>query len=69
MKMCESSLNLRLYLGTLFPDVEREIPTVVDNLHSQGKIPSRLLGVYLEPYDPTNDKTSMITYGLSDGLL
>jgi hypothetical protein len=49
--------------GTLFPDMTKEIPTVVDNLHSQGKISSRLLGLYLEPYSPTNNKTGILTYG------
>jgi hypothetical protein len=64
MSTCDLSLNLRFSLGTLFPDMTKEIPTVVDNLHSQGKISSRLLGLYLEPYSPTNNKTGILTYGM-----
>ena len=68
MSTCKSSNHLRLYLGTLFLNNTKEIPTVVDNLHSQEKIPSRILSVYFEPYNPTNDKTGMLTYGVFDAF-
>ncbi|KAF8524829.1 acid protease [Hysterangium stoloniferum] len=52
-----------LTLGTLKPNSAASIPTVTDNLFSQGSIPFNLLGVSFEPTTSASDTNGQITFG------
>lgn len=41
----------------------REIPTVMDNLSSQGAIPSDLLGIFYTPFTKVGEMNGEITFG------
>ncbi|KAG6333844.1 hypothetical protein ID866_5242 [Astraeus odoratus] len=55
--------------GTLYPSVDMEIPTVMDNAVAQHLIECNILGVYFAPTDSTNDTNGAITYGGVDSSL
>lgn len=55
-----------LTLDTLSPDENSEIPTVVDNLFSQGTISSDLIGVSFEPTTSDSVTNGEITFGGTD---
>ena len=44
-----------LTIGTLYPDVNATIPTVMDNALQQGLIPTEILGVSFAPAIDYND--------------
>ncbi|KAM6493097.1 acid protease [Amanita muscaria] len=52
--------------GTLKPDIEKAIPTVVDNAVSQGIIGSPLLSAYLEPNQANHQGNGVLTFGALD---
>ena len=54
-----------LTLGTLFPDVIGEIPTVVDNLWTQDTISSYEIGISFEPTTSESNENGEISWGLS----
>ncbi|KAH9171286.1 aspartic peptidase A1 [Lactarius sanguifluus] len=55
-----------LTLGTLSPESNALIPTVTDNLFSQGTITSDLVSVYFEPTTTTSVKNGELTFGGTD---
>ncbi|KAH9057488.1 aspartic peptidase A1 [Lactarius vividus] len=55
-----------LTLGTLSPDSNTLIPTVTDNLFSQGTITSDLVSVSFEPTTTTSVKNGELTFGGTD---
>ncbi|KAI0773211.1 acid protease [Trametes elegans] len=55
-----------LTLGTLSPDVSSSIPTVTDNLFSQGVIPATLLSVSFQPTQTDNNINGELTFGGTD---
>ncbi|KAH9178667.1 aspartic peptidase A1 [Lactarius sanguifluus] len=55
-----------LTLGTLSPDTSTLIPTVTDNLFSQGTITSNLIAVSFEPTTTTSVKNGELTFGGTD---
>ncbi|KAF8528492.1 acid protease [Hysterangium stoloniferum] len=55
-----------LTLDTLDPDFNSLIPTVVDNLFSQGTITSDLIGVSFEPTNSASVTNGEITFGGTD---
>lgn len=56
-----------LTVGTLSPNITGSIPTVVDNLFSQGTIPTNIIGVSFEPLTSNltspSQKNGEITFG------
>ncbi|KAG2070975.1 acid protease [Suillus decipiens] len=56
-----------LTLGTM-PELPREpIPTVTDNLFSQGTISEKIVGIFYQPYvNPPLEATGQITFGGTD---
>ncbi|KAH9065697.1 aspartic peptidase A1 [Lactarius vividus] len=55
-----------LTLGTLSPDTNTPIPTVTDNLFSQGTITSNLVAVSFEPTTTASVKNGELTFGGTD---
>jgi len=55
-----------LTLGTLSPDTNEEIPTVTDNLFSQGTIPEHLVSVSFEPITVIDTVNGELTWGGTD---
>ncbi|GBE83524.1 Polyporopepsin [Sparassis crispa] len=55
--------------GTLYPDTNALIPTVMDNALEQGLIESEILGVYFAPATKYNDTNGAITLGGIDTSL
>lgn len=55
-----------LTVDTLSPDTTSTIPTVVDNLFSQGTIPAHEIGVSFEPTTSTADNNGELTFGGTD---
>ncbi|KFH63005.1 hypothetical protein MVEG_11043 [Podila verticillata NRRL 6337] len=57
-----------LTVGTLSPDTSSAIPTVVDNLFSQGSIPGHECSVYFEPITDSSgiQQNGQITFGGTD---
>ncbi|KAI9443644.1 aspartic peptidase A1 [Lactarius indigo] len=55
-----------LTLGTLSPDSNTPIPTVTDNLFSQGTITSDIVSVSFEPTTTTSVKNGELTFGGTD---
>ena len=55
-----------LTVGTLSPDSGSSIPTVTDNLYSQGTIPSDLVSVSFEPTTSEPNKNGELTFGGTD---
>ncbi|KAI0094424.1 aspartic peptidase A1 [Irpex rosettiformis] len=55
-----------LTTGTLSPDTRNSIPTVTDNLFSQGTIPQNLLAVSFEPTTSDNNANGELTFGATD---
>ncbi|KAL5514599.1 hypothetical protein ACEPAG_1915 [Sanghuangporus baumii] len=51
--------------GTVIPDGSA-IPTVTDNLFSQGKITQKVVGIYFAPSSRTNDTNGEMTFGAVD---
>ncbi|KAF8555831.1 acid protease [Imleria badia] len=51
------------------PDYHENIPTVIDNLMSQGLIKNKVLGVYFAPSTNLNDTNGVLTYGGVDSTL
>ncbi|KAL5497759.1 hypothetical protein ACEPAH_2690 [Sanghuangporus vaninii] len=51
--------------GTVMPDGSA-IPTVTDNLFSQGKITQKVVGVYFAPSSKANDTNGEMTFGAAD---
>ncbi|KZT68718.1 acid protease [Daedalea quercina L-15889] len=58
-----------LTLGTLYPDINASIPTVMDNALEQGLIAAEILGVSFAPADDYNDTNGALTFGGVDGSL
>ncbi|KAF8432236.1 acid protease [Boletus edulis BED1] len=57
-----------LTLGTLSPD-NVTIPTVMNNLVSQGLVENQVLGIYFAPPKNNNDTNGALTYGGTDSSL
>ncbi|KAN0128880.1 Aspartic peptidase domain containing protein [Lactarius tabidus] len=55
-----------LTVGTLSPDTNTPIPTVTDNLFSQGTIPSDLVSVSFEPTTTSSNANGELTFGGTD---
>jgi len=55
-----------LTLDTLSPNTNSEIPTVTDNLFSQGTIPQHLISVSFEPITSLNQVNGELTWGGTD---
>ncbi|KAF8260104.1 aspartic peptidase A1 [Lactarius quietus] len=55
-----------LTIGTLSPDKSSSIPTVTDNLYSQGAIQSDLVSVSFEPTTSSSDRNGELTFGGTD---
>ncbi|KAI9450014.1 aspartic peptidase domain-containing protein [Lactarius psammicola] len=55
-----------LTIGTLSPDTNTPIPTVTNNLFSQGTIPADFLSVSFEPTTNTLIKNGELTFGGTD---
>ncbi|KAI0046631.1 aspartic peptidase A1 [Auriscalpium vulgare] len=55
-----------LTLDTLSPDTNTQIPTVTDNLASQGTIPTDLVAVSFEPTTTTSVTNGELTFGGTD---
>ncbi|KAH9170213.1 aspartic peptidase A1 [Lactarius sanguifluus] len=55
-----------LTIGTLSPDTITPIPTITDNLFSQGTMPAGLLSVSFEPTTTTSVKNGELTFGGTD---
>ena len=55
-----------LTVGTLSPDKNSAIPTVTDNLFSQGTIPSDLIAVSFEPTTTDDSQNGELTFGATD---
>ncbi|KAI0059467.1 family A1 protease [Artomyces pyxidatus] len=55
-----------LTVGTLSPSTQSTIPTVTDNLASQGVIPSDLVAVSFEPTTSESDANGELTFGGTD---
>ncbi|KAG8221143.1 acid protease [Butyriboletus roseoflavus] len=55
--------------GTLSPDTNTTIPTVIDNLVSQGLVKDQVLGVYFAPATNHSDINGALTYGGADSSL
>ncbi|EPT02915.1 hypothetical protein FOMPIDRAFT_1035599 [Fomitopsis schrenkii] len=58
-----------LTYGTLYPDVNATIPTVMDNALQQGLIPTEILGVSFAPAIEYNDTNGALTFGGVDESL
>ncbi|PCH39175.1 aspartic peptidase A1 [Wolfiporia cocos MD-104 SS10] len=58
-----------LTLGTLYPDVNAEIPTVMNNALEQGLISTEVLGVSFAPADLYSDTNGVLTFGGIDSSL
>lgn len=58
-----------LTLGTLYPDENAEIPTVMNNALQQGLIPEQVLGVSFAPADTYSDTNGVLTFGGIDSSL
>ena len=54
-----------LTVGTLSPDSGSSIPTVTDNLFSQGTISSDSIGISFEPATSQSDENGELTWGKS----
>ena len=54
-----------LTIGTLTPDRSTAVPTVVDNLFSQGKIDAAVLGVSFNPIS-SDDPDGVLSFGGTD---
>ncbi|KAI0664353.1 aspartic peptidase A1 [Cubamyces menziesii] len=52
-----------LTIGTLYPDTTVSIPTVTDNLFSQGYITSDVVSVYFQPSSTGDPITGVLTFG------
>nr|1WKR_A Chain A, Polyporopepsin [Irpex lacteus] len=55
-----------LTVGTLSPHTSTSIPTVTDNLFSQGTIPTNLLAVSFEPTTSESSTNGELTFGATD---
>ncbi|KAF8264556.1 acid protease [Lactarius quietus] len=55
-----------LTVGTLSPDTNSFIPTVTDNLFSEGNIPDDLVSVSFEPTTSSSDQNGELTFGGTD---
>lgn len=55
-----------LTIGTLSPDSSTPVPTVTDNLFSQGTIPDNLLSLSFEPTTTMSVKNGEMTFGGTD---
>ncbi|EKM49034.1 uncharacterized protein PHACADRAFT_107685 [Phanerochaete carnosa HHB-10118-sp] len=55
-----------LTLGTLSPDTQSTIPTITDNLFSQGTIPRNLVAISFEPTTAANVINGELTFGGTD---
>jgi hypothetical protein len=55
-----------LTIGTLIPDIDASIPTVMDNLFKSRAIPSNLLSVSFEPSTKLFVKNGELTFGGTD---
>ncbi|KAG9313431.1 acid protease [Chiua virens] len=55
--------------GTLSPDTNATIPTVMNNLYSQGLIEDEVLGVYFAPSTNYSDTNGALTFGGIDPSL
>ncbi|KLO10446.1 aspartic peptidase A1 [Schizopora paradoxa] len=55
-----------LTVGTLFPSVTSTIPTVTDNLFSQGDIPADEVAISFEPTTSLNNVNGELTFGGTD---
>jgi cathepsin E len=49
--------------GTLYPHVNRTIPTVTDNLFTQGKIEQNLISISFEPTSSSPVTNGQLTFG------
>ncbi|KAG8221152.1 acid protease [Butyriboletus roseoflavus] len=58
-----------LTLNSLSPDRNETIPTVMNNLVSQGFIKNQVLGVYFAPATNSSDTNGALTYGGADSSL
>ncbi|ORX91209.1 acid protease [Basidiobolus meristosporus CBS 931.73] len=66
---CDGILGLGpvdLTLGTLSPSTGSTVPTVVDNLFSQGTIPSNVFSLSFEPSTSLTSTNGEITFGGTD---
>ncbi|KIY53037.1 aspartic protease [Fistulina hepatica ATCC 64428] len=54
--------------GTL-SDSDAEIPTVADNLYSQGTISEEVIGIFFEPTDEVDVENGVLTWGGTDDSL
>lgn len=54
---------LDLTIGTLYPDINATIPTVMDNALQQGLIPTEILGVSFAPAIDYNDTSKRMKPG------
>ncbi|KAI0333909.1 aspartic peptidase A1 [Cubamyces sp. BRFM 1775] len=52
-----------LTVGTLSPDVGSSVPTVTDNLFSQGYIASEFVSIYFRPAQANNVVNGVLTFG------
>ncbi|EJC99835.1 aspartic peptidase A1 [Fomitiporia mediterranea MF3/22] len=52
--------------GTEFPSITSKVPTVTDNLFSQGKIPQKVVGIYFAPTTSQSDTNGEMTFGGAD---
>ncbi|KAG1834407.1 aspartic proteinase [Suillus variegatus] len=57
---------LDLTSGTLTNEPTKTIPTVIDNLHSQGTIPHKLIGISFEPTTSKTVTNGELTFGGTD---
>jgi hypothetical protein len=55
-----------LTIGTLSPDSDTSVPTVTDNLFSQGTIPADLFSVAFQPATETSVQNGELTFGDTD---
>ena len=55
-----------LTVGVLSPDTNSEVPTVTDNLFSQGTISSDTVSVSFEPATSSSDQSGELTFGDTD---
>ncbi|KAF8260454.1 acid protease [Lactarius quietus] len=55
-----------LTVGTLSPNIDSSIPTVTDNLFSEGTIPADLIAVSFEPTTSSSDQNGELTFGGTD---
>ena len=57
-----------LTVGTLSPDTNTPIPTVTDNLFSQGTIPVDEVAVSFEPTTTGSERNGELTFGGTDPI-